>query len=262
MHSKISSCIKVVGDNPKCPSCKGYSIKYGYYRIKRRPVRHGVSPAKPAVRLGGLVARTEDKPKTQQRYQCRACQKTFIKTYHNLAYHPHTNQHISSLIKESCGIRSISRLLQISTTTLLKRILSIAANTAKPIISKGGHYEVDEMRSYIKKKSRMIWIVYAMERITKTVVSFNIGARTNKTLNVVLKTLQFAEAKTIYTDKLPAYKYLIADKIHSTQYRGTNYIERKNLSIRTGLKRLSRRTICFSKSVALLYACLVIYFWS
>lgn len=108
----------------------------------------------------------------------------------------------------------------------------------------------------------MIWIVYALERSTKTVVSFNVGARTNRTLNVVLKTLQFAEAKTIYTDKLPSYKYLIEEKVHCTHYRSTNHIERKNLSIRTQLKRLSRRTICFSKSASILAACLAIYFWT
>ena len=187
MHSKFSTCIKVVGDNPECLSCKGCSIKYGHYSIKRRPVRHVVSPR-------GLVAYYNGKPKEQlniieedssskiqQRYLCKACKKTFIKNYHNQAYHTQTNQNIISLIKESCGIRSISRLLQISTSTLLKRILNIAKNITKPIISKGGHYEVDEMRSYIKKKSRMIWIVYAMERSTKTVVSFNVGERTNRT---------------------------------------------------------------------------------
>lgn len=257
MHSKLSTCIKVVGENPKCPSCKGSSIKYGYYSIKRRPVRHGVSRR-------GLVASEEEvaPSKRKQRFYCKSCNKTFIYSYNNFACHPHTNQLITLLIKESCGIRSISRLLQISTTTLLKRILSIAENTIKPIIIKGGHYEVDEMRSYIKKKSQLIWIVYALERSTKVVVSFNVGARTNMTLNVVLKPLNLAAAKTIYTDKLPAYKYLIEDNIHSTQYRGTNHIERKNLSIRTQLKRLSRRTICFSKSAAILAACLAIYFWT
>jgi len=239
-----------VGDNPKCPSCKGCSIKYGHYSIKRRPVRHEVS------RRGLVASEEEGTPaKRKQRYLCKACHKTYIKNYNNQAYQPETNQLITTLIKESCGIRSISRLLQISTTTLLKRILTIARNTAKPMIIKGGHYEVDEMRSYIKKKSRLIWIVYALKRNTKTVVSFNIGARTNRTLNVVLRTLQYAEAKTIYTDKLPAYKYLIEGNIHCTQYRGTNHIERKNLSIRTQLKRLSRRTICFSKSAAVLEAC-------
>lgn len=263
MHSKFSTCIKLVGEIPKCPSCEGSPIKYGRYILKRHIVRRAVSSAEPAAaKPAGLAALPGEKPIIQQRYYCKPCNKTFIKNYSNQACYPQINHQITSLIKESCGIRSISRLLNISTTTLLNRIIRIAANTQKPVIIKGGHFEVDEMCSYIQKKHRMIWIVYALERSTKTVVSFNVGARTNKTLNVVLKTLHYAEAKTIYTDKLPAYNYLIPNNIHSTQYRGTNLIERKNLSIRTQLKRLSRRTICFSKSTILLAACLTIYFWT
>lgn len=107
MHSKISTCFKVVGDNPECPSCKGCSIKHGHYSIKRRPVRHVVSPNKPfEEKLGGLVASEKnlfgDFPKSSgqpvaseeevtsskilQRYLCKACKKTFIKNYHNQAY--------------------------------------------------------------------------------------------------------------------------------------------------------------------------------
>jgi len=42
------------------------------------------------------------------------------------------------------------------------------------------------MRTYIKQKKKMIWIVYALETRTKKVVSFAIGSRTNKTLNTVI----------------------------------------------------------------------------
>ncbi|WP_188464902.1 IS1 family transposase [Marivirga lumbricoides] len=38
-------------------------------------------------------------------------------------------------------------------------------------------------------------------------------------------------------------------------------MERKNLSLRTHLKRLNTRSICFSKSKVMLIACLTIYFW-
>jgi transposase-like protein len=37
-----------------------------------------------------------------------------------------TNEWITNLVKEGSGIRSIARLLEISSTTVLKRILSIA----------------------------------------------------------------------------------------------------------------------------------------
>jgi IS1 family transposase len=58
------------------------------------------------------------------------------------------------------------------------------------------------------------------------------------------------------------YRYLITKKLHNTHVHSTNHIERHNLSIRTHLKRLNRKTICFSRSLVVLMAVLKIYFWS
>jgi IS1 family transposase len=121
--------------------------------------------------------------------------------------------------------------------------------------------EVDEMRTFIGRKSRLRWIVYALDRKTKSVACFNVGRRTNRTLNVVITTLELSETKKIYTDKLKNYRFLIAQKGHNTALHATNHIERHNLTIRTHLKRLNRKTICFSRSLALLTAILKIYFW-
>jgi insertion element IS1 protein InsB len=100
-----------------------------------------------------------------------------------------------------------------------------------------------------------------MRKDTKEVIDFTIGSRTSRTLKRVTDTLALSEAKKVYTDKLSAYSGLLPREIHSTKYHGTNHIERMNLSLRTHLKRLSRRTICFSRSRAMLAACLRIYFW-
>ncbi|GGF10478.1 hypothetical protein GCM10011518_19590 [Flavobacterium limi] len=100
-----------------------------------------------------------------------------------------------------------------------------------------------------------------MEKKSKIVVSFNVDKRTNKTLNLVLETLKLSEAKKIFTDRLKNYKYLIDEKMHSVKPFGTNHIERKNLTLRTHLKRLNRRKICFSKSLVIFTAVLKIYFW-
>lgn len=122
-------------------------------------------------------------------------------------------------------------------------------------------FQVDEIRTYIKRKTKLIWIIYALDQKTKNVVSFNIGRRTNKTLKNVILSLELSKAKMIITDKLPNYKFIIKKQIHSTKFRGINHIERNNLSIRTHLKRLNRRTICFSRSLIILNAILRIYFW-
>lgn len=198
----------------------------------------------------------------KQQYYCKDCRKRFIDFYTYRAYDKTLNNKIIALTKEGLGIRSTARVLTISTTTLLRRIVLIVRNISRPVISRGNTYEVDEIRAFLKRKDKLIRIVYALERESRKVVSFYIGARTNKTLNAVLKTLHFAKAKHIFTDKLKHCKYLIKKTVHKITPFGTNHIERNNLTLRTHLKRLNRRTICFSKSLLVLVCILKIYFWS
>ena len=147
-------------------------------------------------------------------------------------------------------------------TTLLKRIILIAKNIKYPVLSFGKTYELDEMRFFIRKKTNPQWLVYALDKTTKKVVGFFIGRRNNRTLNSVVKTLLNSKAKIIFTNKLKNYQYLIPKKIHSVKRYCTNGIERKNLNIRTCLKRFNRKTICFSKSLLMCYTVMKLYFWS
>lgn len=68
------------------------------------------------------------------------------------AYHKGTNHNIQQLIKEGVGINSISRLLSISKTTVLKKILIIASAVVKPPIPKDITIEIDELKPIIKVK--------------------------------------------------------------------------------------------------------------
>ena len=208
-----------------------------------------------------LIVKNGKTRKGKQRFICKECSKSFIQDYTYNACKPTTNKQIILFTKEGLGIRSTARVLKISVTTLLKRIISISKSIEQPPIVKGKTYEVDEMRTFIGKKSLLRWIVYALDRESKAVVSFNVGRRTNKTLKSVIRSLELANARRIYTDKLKNYRYLIAKKLHITSMYTTNHIERHNLSVRTHLKRLNRKTICFSRSLAVLMAVLRIYFW-
>lgn len=232
MTEDHSSCIRV-SDTKICGSC--YSKKI----IKNGTTKTG-----------------------KQQYFCKNCKSRFIEFYSYKAYQKNLNSKIIQLTKEGLGIRSTARILRISTTTLLKRIIKIADAIIQPKISYYQSYELDEMRFFIKKKSNPQWLVYAISKKTKSVVGFHIGKRTNKTLNAVIKNLLNSNPEKIYTDKLRNYKYLIPKDIHNTKRFGTNFIERKNLSIRTHLKRLNRKTICFNKSILILTSILKIYFWS
>ena len=201
-------------------------------------------------------------PGGKQRYQCSGCKKTSVLEYDNVACKEEINKKIVLLTKEGLGIRSTARVLKISPTTLLKRLLQISQAIKPPIMSFKKKYQVDEICTYVRTKSNRIWIAYGLETITKKVAYFSVGKRNNNTLLKVIHPLILSKPVKINTDRLKHYAYLIPKTIHQTKKYGTNTIERKNLSMRTHLKRLNRRTICFSKSLRMLNAILKIYFWA
>lgn len=197
-----------------------------------------------------------------QRYRCSQCNKYQQQTYRNMAWLPHINADVVRFLREGVGIRGIGRLSGISPKTVLARIKTIAAGIKEPPLPMGKTYEVDELRTYVGHKGREVWVVCAYERETKRILRFSVGRRTNKTLKLVLDSLQTSNAAAIHTDGLKYYKYLIDKNIHKVKRYGTNRIERAHLTLRTRLKRLSRRGICFSKSAYLLWCCMRVCLWA
>lgn len=74
-------------------------------------------------------------PGGKQRYQCSGCKKTSVLEYDNVACKEEINKKIVLLTKEGLGIRSTARVLKISPTTLLKRLLQISQAIKPPIMS-------------------------------------------------------------------------------------------------------------------------------
>jgi insertion element IS1 protein InsB len=182
--------------------------------------------------------------------------------YRNQASKACTNKWIVGLVKEGCGVRSIARLLRVAVNTIMKRIKQIAACIKKPSITfEQRKVEVDELKTYLGCKENECWIDYDINRHTGQVIDYVISRRTKQKLGVLIKTILLSRAQKIYTDNLRVYRTLIPRALHCHGGRRINHIERYNLNLRTHLKRLSRRTICFSRRMVMLNACLRIYFW-
>lgn len=218
-------------------------------------------PACPYVPCMGTVIKNGVQ-NGNQRLKCKSCGKNFQKGYTYKACRQDTNAKIKVLLKEGCGVRSIGRILGISKNTVLSRLLHIAATIKKPIFAKpGGQFQMDELWSYVGKKTNSTWLIYAIERHSGTVIDFTVGNRSSVQIAEVVHTLLRLSPKRIHTDRLNIYPKLIPEQLHGLYARGTNAIERKNLTLRTHVKRLARKTICFSKNERHLEAHLRIYFW-
>jgi len=160
------------------------------------------------------------------------------------------------------GLRSISRLLSIPKSTVSRILLKEGSKLSKPNnFEIGEEYEVDELRTFVGSKDNECWVCYAINRNTKQVIDFIVGRRTKQNLKKIIDSLLQLYPKRVYTDKLNSYPGLVPQALHSTRFRGTNYIERNNLTLRTHLKRLNKKTICYSKSAEMLSTCLALYFW-
>ncbi|SJZ85807.1 Transposase and inactivated derivatives, IS1 family [Sediminibacterium ginsengisoli] len=169
---------------------------------------------------------------------------------------------LPKLVCESVGIRGMARILKIGAGTVIRKLKYIAGNLVKPSVSPDcKEVELDEIRTYIGKKENMCWIAYAICSRTKTPLDFIIGRRTKQSLSILVYSLLSAQVEKIKTDNLNIYRALIPRHMHISNAYNINHIERCNLNLRTHLKRLSRRTICFSRSAEMLSACLSIYFW-
>lgn len=196
-----------------------------------------------------------------QKYKCKTCGKYFQDSYSYTSCHV-SDQQIIILTKEGCGIRSTARILSISPNTVIRRIIKIGSQLKRPyLISKGSKYQVDELFTFVRKKTNRICIAYSLESATGNIIDVVVGRRNKTNLRKITDTLVLSEAQQIKTDKLNLYGLIIPEDLHHTKNRGINKIERSNLNLRTHLKRLTRRSICFSKSLHVLLCIVKIYFW-
>ena len=109
--------------------------------------------------------------------------------------------------------------------------------------------EMDEQWSYVQNKQQQRWLWYAWQPHLKTVLAYEFGTRADETLKRLLALLSGFKVRLYCTDGWEGYQRLLPAEKHLITKRYTQSIERQNLNFRTRIKRLARKTLCFSKSI-------------
>ena len=79
-------------------------------------------------------------------------------------------------------------------------------------------------------------------------LAFVFGRHKDNVFYKLKESLDLFKISRYYTDDWGAYERYLDSEKHEIEERNTQKIEHKNLNLRTWIKRLTRRTICFSKS--------------
>ena len=128
-------------------------------------------------------------------------------------------------------------------------IAGLSPSHVEVVLQRVDEAEVDEMWSFVGKKKEPRWLWHAIDHRTGKVLAYVFGRRADEVFVKLKMLLEPFGITRYYTDSWGAYGRHLAPEVHSPGKRNTQQIERNHLTLRTCLKRLVRKTICFSKSI-------------
>jgi len=117
------------------------------------------------------------------------------------------------------------------------------------IVHKVEAAEVDEMWSFVGSKSQQRWLWHAMDHYTGQVLAYVFGTREDYVFLKLPALLEPFGITRFYTDGWGADDRHIDHEKQTVGKRYTQKIERKHTTLRARIKRLVRKTICYSKSI-------------
>jgi len=105
------------------------------------------------------------------------------------------------------------------------------------------------MWSFVQNKQKQRWLWHAIDHYTGKVLAYAFGSREDQVFLKLKELLLPFNINHFYTDNAKTYRRHIPKAQHTIGKMHTQKIERKHLTLRTRIKRLTRKTICFSKNI-------------
>ena len=193
-----------------------------------------------------------------QQYRCNDCNAHRVLEPKS----KYTDKHKQTVLrtcKERASMRGVERIFEIARQTIARWIVELLHNLrdlkdtllpAKP----DDVLELDEMWSFVLKKSQKRWLWTAMCRRTRQIVAFVIGDRSKKTcLRLWLKVPEEYRQCPSFSDFWEAYQQVFSKETHQSvgkESGETAHMERWYCTARQRVPRFIRKTLSFSKSDA------------
>jgi insertion element IS1 protein InsB len=123
--------------------------------------------------------------------------------------------------------------------------------------------ELDELWSFVYRKSDKAWVWLALCRETRQVVAFVTGDRSRATCQRLWQAIPERYKKaTCYSDLWEAYKGVVPDEQNEAAGKEegqTSHVERWINTLRQRLSRFVRKTLAFCKSHQMHHCCLKLF---
>ena len=105
------------------------------------------------------------------------------------------------------------------------------------------------MQSYVREKKNVRWVWSILDHYSGELLAYVIGRRTKANFHKLMALIDDLDITMHYTDRLNLYKGFFDPSQHGVSKYKMQRVERLQLTYRTRVKRLTRKTICYSKSI-------------
>ena len=198
----------------------------------------------------------------RQNYLCKSCKKQFQERYTYKACEEKNRQLVQRMLVRGSGIRDCSAVTGVSCGAVLRQLKKAAgAVVVKPSRWHYHRVQIDEQWSYVGRKEKKVWMIYAYAVEEDEVLAFTMGKRSEAAVRNLWVKLKDLDIDWFLTDAWEAFQAVLPEAKHVVGKAYTKNIEGINTFFRTRVRRLVRRTVCFSKKLIYHYSMikLVIY---
>ena len=203
----------------------------------------------------------------KQNHRCKCCGRQFVLNPQKRVINETEREIINRLLLERISLRGICRSMKVSIQWLLQYIANLYQQQSDDLNSQiqfdlninditifNIDSQLDEMWSFVERKSNKQWIWIAMDTNSRQVIAFHVGDRGISGASKLWDKIPgiYKKHGLFHTDNWDAYLSIIPPHQHqvaSKKSGKTAYIERLNCTIRQRNSRLVRRSLSFSKKL-------------
>ncbi len=166
------------------------------------------------------------------------------------------------MLLRSSGVRDGAAVMNRSKETVLRIILTTAVSFEIKV--RHQHYQcvqIDEQWSYVGRKKKKVWMLYAFAPEEDKILAFTMGKRNWKTVYNLWLKIRHLDIDLFMTDSREAFQVVLPQQKHLIGKKFTKAIEGINTWFRTRIRRWVRGTVGFSKKLIYHYSLIKMAFY-